>query len=149
MPLAGCYSGDDRAIFHLLPRPTHDDLDALAFNVEMRVLAWLRRRNLLGDGDDTSGAEPARSAIDACLEGSMGTGELAALENTGEPATEAALPRATKSERRAGRSRGFDIHAGVFVSANRVRRKDAVESHERVPWRRDQGRQSSAAAPPP
>lgn len=48
----------------------------------------------------------------------MGIGELAALEDTGEPATEAALPRATKSERRAGRSRGFDIHAGVFVSAN-------------------------------
>jgi len=65
-------SDEDRAIFHLLPRPTHDDLDALAFNVEMRVLGWLRRRNLLSDDEDRSGAAPARSAIEACLEGSLG-----------------------------------------------------------------------------
>lgn len=113
-----CRSGDDRTTFHLLPRPTHDDLDALAFNVEMRVLAWLRRRSLLSDGEDRNGAEPVRSAIDACLEGSLGIGELAAPADGGEPATEEALPRATKSQRRAGRSRGFDIHAGVFVSAS-------------------------------
>jgi hypothetical protein len=74
-----------------------------------RVLAWLGRRNLLGDGDDTSGAEPARSAIDACLEGSLGIGELAALENTGSlprrrPCPVQPSPSAVRSARAASTS---------------------------------------------
>jgi hypothetical protein len=38
--------GSDRADFHRLPKPDHADLETLAFNTEMRVTAWLRRREM-------------------------------------------------------------------------------------------------------
>jgi glycogen debranching enzyme len=72
--------GSERAGFHRLPKPDHTDLDTLAFNMEMRVTAWLRRRGLLRDeGVDTGDDTASRSALDACLEGSLGLGELTAL----------------------------------------------------------------------
>jgi hypothetical protein len=107
--------GGDRAVFHHLPRPSPGDLDTIALNVEMRVMAWLCRRGLLTEVEgDAAGHE--RSALDACIEGSLGLGELTALSTTGGALDDEALPVPTKSARRAGRSRGFDVHGGVVIS---------------------------------
>jgi hypothetical protein len=46
----------------------------MAQDVELAVLAWLRRRRLLADRDDDAGDRP-RSALDACLSGSLGLGQ--------------------------------------------------------------------------
>jgi hypothetical protein len=114
--------GSDRADFHRLPKPDHADLETLAFNTEMRVTAWLRRHGLLRDEDvDAADGTASRSALDACLEGSLGLGELTALPAKHPPllgADDMALPVPSRSDRRGGHSRGFDVHAGVVVSAS-------------------------------
>jgi hypothetical protein len=114
--------GPARADFHRLPKPDHTDLETLAFNMEMRVTAWLRRRGLLREeGVDTGDDTASRSALDACLEGSLGLGELTALPAKHAPplgAHDMALPVPSRSDRRGGHSRGFDVHAGVVVSAS-------------------------------
>jgi hypothetical protein len=74
--------GSERANFHRLPKPDHTDLDTLAFDVEMRVKRWLRRGGLLGnesDADDIAEDPATLSALDACLQGSLGVGEITAL----------------------------------------------------------------------
>ncbi len=111
-----------RAKFHRTPRPKVDDLEAIAERVERRVVRWLRRRALLTDEphDDTSNAPRNPSPLEACLEGSLGLGELTTLP--GAPLVEACesgiagvpVPR---SHHRRGRARGFDVHAAVVVSA--------------------------------
>jgi hypothetical protein len=69
-----------RADFWRLPTPDRMDLETLTVNVEMRVVGWLRRHGLLDNDPDEPPPEPvARSALDACLEGSLGLGELSAL----------------------------------------------------------------------
>jgi hypothetical protein len=56
------------------------DLETLTVNVEMRVMGWLRRHGLLDSDPDEPPTEPvARSALDACLEGSLGLGDLTVL----------------------------------------------------------------------
>jgi len=114
--------GSDRADFHRLPKPDHTDLETLAFNMEMRVTAWLRRRSLLQDEDvDAADGTASPSALDACLQGSLGLGELTALPAKHAPphgADDMALPVPSRSDRRGGHSRGFDVHAGVVVSAS-------------------------------
>jgi hypothetical protein len=65
------------------------------------------------DLDDPEAPEP--SALDACLSGSLGIGELVALKSPSEPEP-SAPPKPQKAPRR-GHARGFDIHAGVVVSA--------------------------------
>ena len=63
------------ADFHRLPKPDHTDLETLAFNMEMRVTAWLRRRGLLRDEDaDAADGTASPSVLDACLQGSLGLG---------------------------------------------------------------------------
>jgi hypothetical protein len=85
--------GGSGATFHLLPRPTRSDIDTIALNVEMRVLTWLRRKGLLTDHEDDSRDDSdSRSALDACLEGSLGLGELTALPSRGETTEDCCLP---------------------------------------------------------
>lgn len=111
--------GGDRACFHYLPHPSRGDLETMAVNVDARVLTWLERRGLLAKPDDDPYEPPdSRSALDACLEGSLGLGELTALPGDGVGSDDLVLPVSNKLARRAGDSRGFDIHAGVVVSAN-------------------------------
>jgi hypothetical protein len=58
------------------------DLETIGHAVELRVLRWLRRRGLL-DADDADDprrdAERQGDALDACLRGSLGLGELSSL----------------------------------------------------------------------
>jgi hypothetical protein len=56
-----------------------------------------------------------------CLEGSLGIGELTTLggrQAVQDDEQSPPLPRPARSARKAGRSRGFDVHAGVVVSAS-------------------------------
>lgn len=113
-------SGTSRPIdFVQLPIPETSDLETISHAVEVRVVRWLRRRGLLTcDGDEPKPTQ--RSAIDACLEGSLGIGELVSLKlgdsrNDDEPEQSGRnllQARRTKSER------GFDIHAAVGVPAS-------------------------------
>jgi hypothetical protein len=87
----------------------------------MRVVSWLRRHGFLNDDSSEPPADPAaRSALEACLLGSLGLGELSALPSRQGPTDDGhnALPAPTKSQRRAGHSRGFELHAGGVVSAS-------------------------------
>jgi hypothetical protein len=105
----------ERADFHLLSKPTRTELDTLAFNVEIRVTAWLRRRGLLADDDGDAGGDTGdRSALDACLEGSLGLGELSALPTKrSRVATGDRLSPVAKSGQHGGHSRGFMAGHGV------------------------------------
>jgi len=117
--------GSERADFHPLPGPAAIDLETIAVNVEIRTKRWLKRQGLLVEpnaDDGFNNEQPERSALDAFLLGSLGVGELTKLpleRTTAEPLPEQVeLPRPTKSARRGGHYRGFDIHAGVWVAAN-------------------------------
>ncbi|MES1175278.1 MAG: transposase zinc-binding domain-containing protein [Myxococcales bacterium] len=72
--------GATRAEFWRLPTPDRLDLETLTVNVEMRVVSWLRRHGFLNDDSSDRAVEPsARSALEACLEGSLGLGDLSTL----------------------------------------------------------------------
>jgi hypothetical protein len=77
-----------RAEFRRLPAPAHAELQIVVVRVYRRFVAWLRRRELLrpwGDSDTESWAAPP-SAIEACLLGSLGVGNLETLPDAdGEP----------------------------------------------------------------
>jgi hypothetical protein len=118
-----------RADFWRLPTPDRMDLETLTVNVEMRVVAWLRRHGFLNDDSSEPPAGPAGpAALDACLLGSLGLGELSALPSKGAPLGDGhdALPTPTRSQRRRGHSRGFDVHAGVVVSASDRDRRERL-----------------------
>ncbi|HEY3669240.1 MAG TPA: hypothetical protein VGL19_24750 [Polyangiaceae bacterium] len=105
--------GTARADFWRLPTPDRLDVETLTVNVETRVVSWLRRHGFLNDDSSEPPADPAaRSALEACLLGSLGLGELSALPSRQGPTDDGhnALPAPTKSQRRAGHSRGFDVH---------------------------------------
>jgi hypothetical protein len=109
------------AQFHQLPRPTQSDLDDIALNVHARALRWLRRKGFVEDSDEPqlNNEPPELTALDSCLQGSLGIGELTSLPQTGNSATSGEpeqLPKPTKAARRSGRHCGFDVHAGVVVS---------------------------------
>jgi len=114
--------------FHPRPRPTQGALDDIVHAIEIRVTGWLRRKGLLRDPDPDahfSNESPERSALDACLEGSLGLGELTALAGVcprgdagGAERDDLEPARPTKAARRGAQARGFDLHAGVAVAAN-------------------------------
>lgn len=113
--------GTARADFWRLPTPDRLDVETLTVNVEMRVVSWLRRHGFLNDDSSEPPADPAaRSALEACLLGSLGLGELSALASRQGPTDGGhdSLPAPPRSQRRGGHSRGFDVHAGVVVSAS-------------------------------
>lgn len=104
--------------------PTPLDLAEVAQSTKSRVLAWLERKGYLRGDEDPDEAEQPASALQACLIGSLGVGQLHALPKTGKR-------RSTVEDRPKPRnavtaeSQGFNIHAGVRVAAG------ATESRER------------------
>ena len=115
---------NERSVFHELAPPDPVDLDTIALNVDLRATRWLERHHLLRHPDEVdsfSQLEPERTPLEACLEGSLGIGELTTLR-AGQAVQDdeqlPPLPRPSRSARKAGRSRGFDVHAGVVVSAS-------------------------------
>jgi len=114
--------------FEKVGAPSGSELEDLALAVEARVIRWLERQGVLASessaSDDSEPQEP--SALEACLAGSLGIGELVRLKSaTGALAPDEAPPKAKKSPR-PGHIRGFDIHAGVVVSGSEP------ESRERL-----------------
>ncbi len=120
-------------VFHQLAIPNRSELETIGHAVELRVLRWLRRRVCSGP---TKRSRPStmlsshRDALDACLRGSLGIGELSSLPGSASTAGQgkgqdsaASNPPNPRSltgvlaSRRARSSRGFDIHAGVSVAA--------------------------------
>jgi hypothetical protein len=92
-------------------------------NVHARALRWLRRKGFVDDSDEPkfNNEPPELTALDSCLQGSLGVGELTSLRQAGNPATleePERLPQPTKAARRSGRHCGFDVHAGVVVSGS-------------------------------
>jgi hypothetical protein len=95
---------DAPATFHPLPAPDRAELQDIASDVAIRTLTWLRRRDLLRDEpdetyDETDSTEQRDcSALGACLEGSLGLGELTALpeRNQAEIHGDDALPVPSK-----------------------------------------------------
>ena len=121
--------GNGAVQFHALPRPDRCTLDTIATNVQIRATRWLKRKGLLRDPTDDDAFHndvPDRSALDSCLQGSLGLGELTELgpnasttalgESSSDPEPE--LPRPSKSARRGGQARGFDVHAGVVIGSD-------------------------------
>jgi hypothetical protein len=87
---------------------------------------WLRRKGLLQDSndqDDFANEAAEQSALDLCLKGSLGRGELSTLpaghgNRRDHDGDEDAPQPVKKNARRHGTSRGFDIHAGVVIEAH-------------------------------
>jgi len=71
--------------FHELRQPASDDLEDIALNVHQRFLRWLKRHGLLrGEPDDEFSNESAEySALEACVQGSLGLGNL--VKKRGKP----------------------------------------------------------------
>jgi hypothetical protein len=127
--------GGARAAFHNLPRPSQEDLETIAINVEARVLTWLERRGFLAKPDgDSCERQDSRSALDACLEGSLGLGELTALPGGGIGHDDLTLPVPTKPSRRAGRSLARFSFGRDFLQPSLLslaaRRRDALGHFE-------------------
>jgi len=113
----------EHAEFHRLGQPDPTDLADIAFNTSMRVQRWLQRKGLLADPDEVhfSNETPERAALDACLEGSIGLGDLTCLPDDADAGARAGgdePPRPERRARRGGHHRGFDVHAGVVVAAS-------------------------------
>jgi hypothetical protein len=116
-----------RARFHRLAPPGPSDLEDIALNVSVRVERWLRRKQLLLDTEEAlfnnfNNQTPEATPLDACLQGSLGIGELTCLPEDRSSCVadtvEPLLPKPTKAGRRGGQWRGFDVHAGVVVSGS-------------------------------
>lgn len=108
-----------RAQFHQLGSPRKSDIEEIALNTATRVVRWLGRKGLVNSepGDDRPPVEP--TALDACLQGSLGLGQLVSLKETDPEPTAHAVPDTLgKSRRRGAKSLGFDVHAGVLIGAN-------------------------------
>jgi hypothetical protein len=96
----------DRATFHPLAPPDPVDLDTLALNVDLRATRWLERHHLLerpNEVDSFSQLEPERTPLEACLEGSLGIGELTTLragQAVQEDEQPPPMPRPSRSARR-------------------------------------------------
>jgi hypothetical protein len=111
--------GAHRTEFHQLAPPAATDLEEIAFNTSMRAVAWLERKGLVSDQpEDGDTPLPEPSALDACLQGSLGLGELVNLKGElPEQVDPDQPPKPTKSRRRGAKARGFDVHAGVLIGA--------------------------------
>ncbi len=71
-----------RSTFHPLAPPDPVDLDTIALSVDLRATRWLERHHLLerpDEADSFSQIEQERTPLEACLEGSLGIGELTTL----------------------------------------------------------------------
>jgi len=130
--------------FHALPPPSDEEVAKLLARVYRRVLAWLARKGILNDDDDTADplcdAEPTLAACyGASVRHCIGLGPKA-----GQPlARIGAAPYARWVERRGSchaHLNGFDLHATLSVPARQRKRLEQLVrycarpplSHERL-----------------
>ena len=116
--------GAARADFCRLPTLDRLDVETLTVNVEMGVVSWLRRNGFLTDDSSEPPADPAaRSALEACLLGSLGLGELSAL------ATEdRVIPPAAQRQMATRAKAAITEVAGATPSTSRSRKPSPTRS---------------------
>lgn len=139
----GAYTRDavsERGEFHALSGPTATELEDIAFNVEMRTVRFLKRKGLMVDAVDCDTGVPAdradRTALDACLEGSLGVGELIHVAPREDSHVVDESPSHSPDRRRRWVfSRGFNVHAGVVIGAeDRLGRERLLRYCARPPF---------------
>ena len=114
----------DRARFHPLEPPTENDVDRLVNRVRARVLSTLVRRGVLSIRDEAFLEPDALSfeepAMAVCY-GDAIQGRLAFDEGSGQRlprrSTDTESPLVESRVPLSARSQGFDLHAGVALSA--------------------------------
>ena len=113
--------GPDAVGFYPAPAPSPADLRWVVETVRRRVLRRLDRMGLLRDGrlaGEESNECPDPSALEACGQLALRSGELEALDDQGSADDD---PDDAPFRRRPGRwtahEAGFDVHAGVRIPA--------------------------------
>ncbi|MBN4059063.1 transposase [Endomicrobium sp. AH-315-J14] len=114
--------------FHPLRPPNSDDLTLIAARIHARSRRWLRKRGMLRDddaeNDEAQQEVEERSALQACLEGSVGIGELTSVDSAAGRGGAGAIAADTDAQFRrrsgvhVGEAGGFNIHAGVVLVAD-------------------------------
>lgn len=105
----------------LLPAPSKSDLHDVAQSLSVRVLRYLTREGLIADAGsapEESGSEP--SAIEACVQSSIGLGNLATVSGDKVKRT---APHSSASVSRRARGGEFNIHASVTATATEDRER--------------------------
>jgi hypothetical protein len=109
--------------FHEAASPTDEDMDRLLRTIDRRVHRLLARRDVPGDGDDGSSADPWHEEAPvlagiaaASVQGrrALGARAGAAVRRVGASAELLALAPSGRGPCHA-RGNGFDLHAGVVV----------------------------------
>ncbi|WP_437852221.1 hypothetical protein [Sorangium sp. So ce363] len=76
MALDGVFTRKDgpEVVFHQGPAPSRDDIAAVAARVEKRMMRWLRRRKLVGDGpiEERSNEAPELSPLEHLVPAARG-----------------------------------------------------------------------------
>lgn len=130
----------ERASFHPVPPPGSDALELIIQRIHRRVLAWLRRRDLIAEHDyELERDEP--SALEACVRASLSPTGLVKLgeHDVVETADRSVRLDATRAApRKKGKhgleALGFNLHAGVRIEAgDRVGRERLLRYCTRAP----------------
>lgn len=100
--------------------PRRVDIEEISHNTAISVVRWLERKGL-ASGEPNVDDRPAveHTALDACLQASLGLGELVSLKEPRlEPTGHETPEKLGKTRRRAAKSLGFDVDAGVLIGPN-------------------------------
>ena len=122
VPDAFFYRDDNGGVARaLLQKPSAVELSEITHNLAVRCLRWLRRHGFLKTQSDDDGPLQLPSAMDACLQGSVGLGELIELRplGAGRKREEGKAGVGTKRVK-AGE---FNIHAGVAAQTKEERER--------------------------
>jgi len=113
--------GDDGTPrFHFVASPTQDDIRKVAETISVRVIAMLRRRGLLHDGDH-SGIETPDDAMAACRDAALRRGRFERIDDRGRAEQELFKEDERFARRKKSPSTaevdGFSVDAGVCFGA--------------------------------
>jgi hypothetical protein len=109
-------------VFHFVPAPTHDDIQALVDQVARRVLSLLTRQGWIGEPQqDSNETNPIDAAMQGCRKAALGRGRFEKVNDRGcsQPSLfddDNRFDHRTRSAFAAERD-GFSVHAGVSFSA--------------------------------
>jgi len=105
----------------LLQKPSAVELSEITHNVAVRCLRWLRRHGFLQSEAEDVEYFDVPSVMDACLEGSVGLGELIELRPSGKGRKSEEGKAGVGTKRvKAGE---FNIHAGVTAQTKEERER--------------------------
>ena len=109
--------GDNSVTFHALPAPTTGDIAAIAWSTCQRVVAYLRQQGRWVDADSADDAlATAEPGLAQCYTGSV-LGVLTLGPRAGTRVMRLYGQAASSDSSRLKPGHGFDVHAGVRISA--------------------------------